>query len=51
LYAASHAAQFAIEAHPKYVKEQEFAEIVNVYSSRVKELRVRLILSHPISIF
>ncbi|KAJ7846174.1 hypothetical protein B0H13DRAFT_1907960 [Mycena leptocephala] len=39
LYAASHAAQFAIEAHPKYVKEQEFAEIVNVYSSRVKELR------------
>ncbi|KAJ7914483.1 hypothetical protein B0H13DRAFT_2325208 [Mycena leptocephala] len=39
LYAASHAAQFAIEAHPKHVKEQEFAEIVNVYSSRVKDLR------------
>ncbi|KAJ7795572.1 hypothetical protein B0H13DRAFT_1934883, partial [Mycena leptocephala] len=39
LYAASRAAQFAIEAHPKHVKEQEFAKIVNVYSSRVKELR------------
>ncbi|KAJ7791098.1 hypothetical protein B0H13DRAFT_1936073, partial [Mycena leptocephala] len=40
LYSASRAAQFAIEAHPQHVSEQEFSEIVNVYSPHVKDLRV-----------
>ncbi|KAJ7928980.1 hypothetical protein B0H13DRAFT_2310848 [Mycena leptocephala] len=39
LYSASRAAQFAIEAHPQHVSEQEFSEIVNVYSPHVKDLR------------
>ncbi|KAJ7839407.1 hypothetical protein B0H13DRAFT_2366861 [Mycena leptocephala] len=37
LYTVSRTAQFAIDAFPKYVKADEFADLVNVYTSKVKE--------------
>ncbi|KAJ7801920.1 hypothetical protein B0H13DRAFT_2389869 [Mycena leptocephala] len=39
LYATSRAVQCALETLTKYVKENEFVEMVNIYSPRVRELR------------
>lgn len=44
LYTTSRTAQFAINAFPKHVKADEFADLVNVYTNKLKEVRVSPIL-------
>jgi hypothetical protein len=42
LYSISRAVRFAIVIHPKYIKEDEFVDLLNVYTPDLRKLRVGL---------
>jgi hypothetical protein len=42
LYSISRAVRFAVVIHPKYIKEDEFVDLLNVYTPALRKLRVGL---------
>jgi hypothetical protein len=42
LYSISRAIRFAVVIHSKYIKEDEFVDLLNVYTPALRKLRVGL---------